>query len=106
MAGRSIRRLPYRLCTSARTFAPRLLQTPPRGDALVLRYPSPLSGWDGTYTHKLPNMIFDPARRTAKRPGTIQRRAFSIDRGIKAALFLFVGCDDHVLRVAAAIDEQ
>ncbi|MDQ1404809.1 MAG: hypothetical protein QOG55_438, partial [Acidobacteriaceae bacterium] len=37
-------------------FAPRFLQTPPRGDALALRYPSPPSGWDGTFTRKLPNM--------------------------------------------------
>ena len=27
-----------RFCTSARAFAPRFLQTPPRGDALALRY--------------------------------------------------------------------
>ena len=28
----------------------RFLQTPPHGDALALRYPSPPSGWDGTST--------------------------------------------------------
>src|SRR5258705_2995175 len=43
-------------CPSARIFAPRFLQTPPRGDALALRYPSPPSGWDGTFTPQLPNM--------------------------------------------------
>ena len=36
-------------CPSARVFGPRFLQTPPRGDALALRYPSPPSGWDGTF---------------------------------------------------------
>ncbi|MGC1902895.1 MAG: hypothetical protein WA715_03655, partial [Candidatus Acidiferrum sp.] len=41
---------------SARIFAPRFLHTPPRGDALALRYPSPPSGWDGTFTRQLPNM--------------------------------------------------
>ena len=29
------------VCPSVRIFAPRFLQTPPRGDALALRYPSP-----------------------------------------------------------------
>src|SRR5437660_1371481 len=43
-------------CSSARIFAPRFLQTPPRGGALALRYPSPPSGWDGTCTRKLSNM--------------------------------------------------
>jgi hypothetical protein len=43
-------------CTSARAFAPRFLRTPPRGDALALRYPSPPSGWVGTFTPELPNM--------------------------------------------------
>src|SRR5437588_2417406 len=43
-------------CPSARVFAPRFLQTPPRGDALAVRYPSPPSGWDGTCTRKLSNM--------------------------------------------------
>src|SRR5580658_11088726 len=43
-------------CTLARVFAPRFLKTPPHGDALALRYPSPPSGWDGTFTRWLPNM--------------------------------------------------
>jgi hypothetical protein len=30
-------RLIFGFCSSARTFAPRFLQTPPRGDALALR---------------------------------------------------------------------
>ena len=38
------------LSISPYLFAPRFLQTPPRGDALALRYPSPPSGWDGTFT--------------------------------------------------------
>jgi len=42
--------------TLARVFAPRFLQTPPRSDALALRYPSPPSGWDGTFTRQLSNM--------------------------------------------------
>src|SRR5207245_6414323 len=37
-------------CPSARIFAPRFLQTPPHGDALALRYPSPPSGWGRTCT--------------------------------------------------------
>lgn len=41
---------PWRLlagsCSSARGFATRFFQTPPRDDALALRYPSPRSGWD------------------------------------------------------------
>jgi hypothetical protein len=32
------------------SFCFRFLQTPPHGDALALRYPSPPSGWDGTST--------------------------------------------------------
>jgi hypothetical protein len=40
------RRLLSSFYSSARTFAPRFLQTPPRGDALALRYPSPPSGWE------------------------------------------------------------
>jgi hypothetical protein len=39
-------RLLSSFCSSARTFAPRFLQTPPRGGALALRYPSPPSGWE------------------------------------------------------------
>ena len=41
---------PWRLlagsCSSARSFATRFFQTPPRDDALALRFPSPRSGWD------------------------------------------------------------
>jgi hypothetical protein len=44
-------------CPSARAFAPRFLQTPPRDDALALRYPSPPSGWEGTFTPQLSNML-------------------------------------------------
>ncbi len=47
--------LPCSLLTSASTTT-RFLQTPPHGDALALRYPSPPSGWDGTCTRQLPNM--------------------------------------------------
>ncbi len=43
-------------CPSARIFTLRFLQTPPHGDALALRYPSPPSDWDGTCTRQLPNM--------------------------------------------------
>ena len=43
-------------CTSARVFVSRFLRTPPRGDALALRYPSPPSGWVGTFTPELSNM--------------------------------------------------
>src|SRR5262249_48893550 len=39
-------RLVSSCCPSARTFAPRFLQTSTRGDALALRYPSPPSGWE------------------------------------------------------------
>ncbi len=44
-------------CSSARAFARRFLQTPPRGDALALRYPSPPSGWGKTSTSKLSHML-------------------------------------------------
>ena len=50
------RRPPIRFLSIGPSFAPRFLQTPPHGDALALRYPSPPSGWDGTFTRKLPNM--------------------------------------------------
>ena len=30
----------------------RFFQTPPRGDALAVRYPSPPSGWERTFTPK------------------------------------------------------
>ena len=43
-------------CPSARTFAPRFLQTPRRRGALAVRYPSPPSGWERTLTSKLSNM--------------------------------------------------
>jgi len=36
--------------SSARTFAPRFLQTLPRDNALALHYPSPPSGWERTCT--------------------------------------------------------
>ena len=49
-------RLRSGFCTSARAFAPRFLRPPPRHDALALRYPSPPSGWVGTFTPELSNM--------------------------------------------------
>jgi hypothetical protein len=56
-------------CSSARAFARRFLQTPPRGDALALRYPSPPSGWGKTSTSKLSYMLgtreLPPAERVA-----------------------------------------
>jgi hypothetical protein len=42
-------------------------RTPPRGDALALRYPSPPSGWDGTCTRKLSNMHGVQIKRAARR---------------------------------------
>ena len=38
-------RLLFGFCSSARTFAPRFLPTPPRNDALRFANPSPPSGW-------------------------------------------------------------
>jgi hypothetical protein len=50
-------RLLFGSCSSARTFAPRFLQTLPRDNALALCYPSPPSGWRGTFTLKYSNML-------------------------------------------------
>jgi hypothetical protein len=73
-------------CTLARALAPRFLRTPPRGDALALRYPSPPSGWVGTFTPELSNMpgIQRKSRprgsreagpfRTDSKPGNAQRQ--------------------------------
>src|SRR5947207_5975953 len=59
-------------CPSARIFAPRFLQTPPHGDALALRYPSPPSGWDGTFTRQLPNMHGVPTKEASRLTGLFQ----------------------------------
>src|SRR5271163_4255086 len=53
ITNRGIRRSELTFCTR---LGRHFLQTPPRGDALALRYPSPPSGWDGTCTRKLSNM--------------------------------------------------
>ena len=45
-------------CTSARTFAPRFFQTPPRDDALALRYDfTAVQVVKGTFTPELSNML-------------------------------------------------
>ena len=56
-------------CPSARTFAPRFLQTPPRDDALALPYPSPPPRWERDF--RPPSQPACPAHVTAPpaRPG-------------------------------------
>ena len=59
-------RLVSGFCSSARTFAPRFLQTPPRGDSpCVLANPSPPSGWVETFTSELLNMLGTRLKRFA-----------------------------------------
>jgi hypothetical protein len=51
-------------CPSTRTFDPCFFQTPPRGGSpCILASPSPPSGWAGTFTRKLLNMLSTPRSR-------------------------------------------
>jgi hypothetical protein len=71
-------------CPSARAFAPRFLQTPPRDDALAVRYPSPPSGWERTCTSKLSSM-----RGVQKRAGRDARPALTIATSVGYFFFGF-----------------
>src|SRR3954452_7561016 len=53
-------------CPSTRTFDPCFFQTPPRGGSpCILSSPSPPSGWAGTFTLKLLNMLSTQQSRWA-----------------------------------------
>jgi hypothetical protein len=53
-------------CPSTRTFDPCFFQTPPRGGSpCILTSPSPPSGWAGTFTLKLLNMLSTRLNRYA-----------------------------------------
>ena len=64
-------------CTLARVFAPRFLQTPPRGDALALRYHFTYQVVKRTYTSKLSNMrgaqMWGGGEQVAPTPSHIRR---------------------------------
>jgi hypothetical protein len=57
------------------------LQTSPHGDALALRYPSPPSGWDGTFTGWLPNMRGVPQRPHPQNQWAVSCRALLGEEG-------------------------
>src|SRR5207244_7322517 len=59
-------RLRFGSCTSARVFAPRFLQTPPRGDALAVRYPSPPSGWEKDFHPQAVEHARHPPKRASR----------------------------------------
>ena len=53
-------------CPSTRTFDPCFFQTPPRGGSpCIITSPSPPSGWTGTFTLKLLNMLSTQRSRWA-----------------------------------------
>jgi hypothetical protein len=76
-------RLLSRFCSSPRPFAPHCLQASPRGDALVLRSPSPPSGWQRDFHPPRPgtcpaHVSVPPAKRVACWVGPSQRRLVAV----------------------------